>query len=129
MQGYYRDRFGDEPPYIPYGSEVEIIPPGETLARFGLEPGKYFLFVGRLVPENCAHHLVEAFQGLDTDLKCAIVGDAAYAQDYIASLKASAQSDSRIVFTGYVFGKGYHELGSNAHIFVETSGWGAPIRP
>jgi len=124
VQGYYRDHFGSEPPYIPYGSEVEVVPPGETLARLGLEPGKYVLFVGRLVPENCAHHLVEAFAGLDTDLKCVIVGGAAYAEDYITSLKARAQGDARIIFTGYVFGKGYCELGSNAYIFVETSGAG-----
>jgi glycosyltransferase involved in cell wall biosynthesis len=124
VQGYYRDRFGSEPPYIPYGSEVDILPPGETLIRFDLEPRRYILFVGRLVPENCAHHLVRAFQGLDTDLKCVIVGDAAYAQDYIASLKASAQKDPRVVLTGYVFGQGYHELGSNAYAFVETSGVG-----
>lgn len=124
VQGYYRDRFNSEPPYIPYGSDVEILPPGETLARFGLEPGRYVLFVGRLVPENCAHHLIDAFKQLDTDLKCVIVGDAAYAEEYIAGLKAKAEGDPRIVFTGYVFGKGYHELGSNARIFVETSGVG-----
>lgn len=124
VQGYYRNRFGQDPPYIPYGSEIETVPPRETLARFGLESGQYILFVGRLVPENCAHHLVQAFEGLDTDLKCVIVGDAAYAKYYITSLKASAQDDPRIVFTGYVFGKGYHELGSNARIFVETSGVG-----
>lgn len=124
VQGYYRDRFHREPPYIPYGSEVEAVPPGETLARFGLEPGRYILFVGRLVPENCAHHLVEAFRRIDTDLRCVIVGDAAYADDYIAQLKALAAGDPRIVFTGYVFGQGYHELGTNARIFVETSGVG-----
>ncbi len=124
VQAYYQDRFNSKPPYIPYGSEVDILPAGETLAQYSLEPGQYILFVGRLVPENCAHHLVEAFRGLDTDMKCVIVGDSAYSQEYIASLKASAQGDPRIIFTGYVFGKGYHELGSNAHIFVETSGVG-----
>lgn len=124
IQAYYRDRFGSEPPYIPYGSEVEILPPGEILSRFGLEPRKYILFVGRLVPENCAHHLVEAFRGLDTDFKCVIVGDAPYVERYISSLKESAKDDPRIVFTGYVFGEGYYELGSNAYIFVETSGVG-----
>ncbi|MCA9994273.1 MAG: DUF1972 domain-containing protein [Anaerolineales bacterium] len=124
VQNYYQDRFGSKPPYIPYGSEVELLPPGETLRKFGLEPNKYVLFVGRLVPENCAHHIVDAFRQLDTDLKCVIVGDAAYAEEYIASLKARAANDPRIVFTGYVFGKGYHELGSNAHIFVESSGVG-----
>ena len=124
VQNYYTGRFHDTPPYIPYGSEVEITPAGETLSRFGLESGRYILFVGRLVPENCAHHLVEAFRGLDTELKCVIVGDAAYAEEYIANLKAKAAGDPRIIFTGYVFGQGYHELGSNAYIFVETSGVG-----
>lgn len=124
VQGFYRDRFDSEPPYIPYGSDVTILPPGETLARFGLEAGKYILFVGRLVPENCAHHLVEAFQGLTTDMKCVIVGDAPYAEAYKAQLHALAAADPRVVLTGYVFGQGYHELGSNARIFVETSGVG-----
>jgi glycosyltransferase involved in cell wall biosynthesis len=124
VQGYYQDRFNSTPPYIPYGSEVDLLPPGDVLAQFGLEPQQYILFVGRLVPENCAHHLVEAFRGLDTSLKCVIVGDAPYAEAYIADLKAQAGDDPRIIFTGYVFGTGYHELGSNAAIFVETSGVG-----
>ncbi len=124
VQGYYRDRFNSEPSYIPYGSEIDLLPPGETLAKFGLEKGKYILFVGRLVPENCVHHLIKAFKQIETDMKCVIVGDATYAQDYIASLKESAKDDARIIFTGYVFGKGYHELGSNAYIFTETSGVG-----
>ena len=124
VQGYYRDQYGDEPAYIPYGSDVEILPPAATLAQYGLEPGKYILFVGRLVPENCAHHLVQAFRELDTDLKCVIVGDAPYAEEYIAGLKELAANDQRIIFTGYVFGTGYQELGSNAYVFVESSGVG-----
>jgi len=124
VQEYYRERYGSKPPCIPYGSEVERVEPGETLARYGLEPGRYILFVGRLVPENCAHHLVDAFRQLDTDMKCVIVGDAAYADEYIASLHARREGDPRIIFTGYLFGRGYHELGSSARIFVETSGVG-----
>jgi glycosyltransferase involved in cell wall biosynthesis len=124
VQAYYEDRYGRRPPYIPYGSEVDPEPPGETLARFGLEPRRYILFVGRLVPENCAHHLVEAFRRLDTRMKCVIVGDAPYADDYIRRLRDSARDDGRIVFTGYLFGRGYRELGSSAEIFVETSGVG-----
>jgi glycosyltransferase involved in cell wall biosynthesis len=124
VQSYYRDRFGGEPLYIVYGSEVEIVPPGETLASLGLQPGRYILFVGRLVPENCAHQVVEAFRGLDTDFHCVVVGDAPYAEEYNNSLKAMARDDPRVVFTGYVFGKGYHELGSNAYCFVEASGVG-----
>jgi glycosyltransferase involved in cell wall biosynthesis len=77
------------------------------------------LFVGRLVPENCAHHLVEAFTGLPTDFRCVVVGDAPYAAAYIRRLRAT--SDPRVVFTGYLFGEGYRELVSNAYCLVETS--------
>jgi glycosyltransferase involved in cell wall biosynthesis len=124
VQSYYVDRFKHKPPYIPYGSNVDIVSPGEMLAKFGLEPNQYILFVGRLVPENCAHHLVRAFRDIKTDMKCVIVGDAPYAEEYIRSLKKLAEDDDRIVFTGYVFGRGYLELGSNAFLFVETSGVG-----
>ncbi len=120
VQNYYLTRFKRASVYIGYGSEISCRPAGEWLAKFGLQPRRYVLFVGRLVPENCAHHLVEAWRGLETDMKCVIVGDATYAEDYIAQLKSMA-TDSRVVFTGYVFGEGYQELGSNAYIFVETS--------
>lgn len=124
VQEYYEKTYGISPPVIPYGSDISYVEPGETLSRYSLEPGKYILFVGRLVPENCVHHLVEACRGLDTDLKCVIVGDSSYAKNYKNELRSMAGDDPRIVFTGYVFGRSYYELGSNAYIFVETSGVG-----
>lgn len=122
VQRYYREQYNANSPYIPYGASVQCRPPGEWLARLGLEPRRYILFVGRLVPENCPHHLVEAFDGLETDMRCVVVGDAPYAEDYIRALKAN--DDPRVVFTGYLFGEGYEELGSHAYVFVEASGVG-----
>ncbi len=119
VQRYYQERYGQRPPYIPYGAEVTHRPPGPVLRRWGLEPGRYVLFVGRLVPENCPHHLVEAFNGLRTDMKCVIVGDAPYAEDYKAYLRSIAGPN--VVFTGYCFGECYEEISSHAYIFVETS--------
>jgi glycosyltransferase involved in cell wall biosynthesis len=121
VQKYYEDRYGRPSTCIAYGGDIEPSPPGQHLERYGLENGKYVLFVGRLVPENCPHHLVEAFRALSAhpDLKCVIVGDAPYAEHYIASLKDV--DDPRIIFTGYLFGEGYRELASNAGLFVETS--------
>jgi glycosyltransferase involved in cell wall biosynthesis len=119
VQRYYREHRGTTSTYIAYGAEPIAVPPGPYLARFGLAPRRYILFVGRLVPENCAHHLVEAFAGLETDMRCVVVGGAPYSAEYIRVLRASA--DPRVVFTGYLFGDGYRELLSNAYCFVETS--------
>src|SRR5581483_3923484 len=119
VQDYYRARHHAETTYIAYGSDVMPLPPGKFMQRFGLQPGKYVLFVGRLVPENCAHHLIAAFDRLKTDMRCVIVGDAPYAEEYIRSLKASAGKN--VLFTGYLFGEGYRELSSHAYAFVETS--------
>ena len=127
VQDYYRNEYHTETVFIPYGAEVTPRPPGEVLQRYGLEPQQYVLFVGRLVPENCAHHLVEAWGRIRATtptgaaLKCVIVGDAPYAADYIQTLKARAEGDPSIVFTGYQFGDAYAELAGNTLIFVETS--------
>jgi glycosyltransferase involved in cell wall biosynthesis len=120
VQEYYLARYGaPSPAYIAYGAEPMTVLPGRYLSRYGLVPGRYVLFVGRLVPENCAHHLVESFRGLATDFRCVIVGDAPYAAAYINDLRST--TDPRVVFTGYLFGEGYRELAGNAYCFVETS--------
>lgn len=116
VQRHYRDAYSAETVYIPYGSSL---PPGdsdELLDKLGLERRRYLLFVGRLVPENNAHVLVEAFSGLDSDMKLVVVGDAPYAGDYQRSLRSHC--DARIIFTGYVFGEGYRSLLRNAAVFV-----------
>lgn len=120
VQDYYRRNYDAETTYIAYGANIPEDQPGNgTLEEFGLEDRGYFLFVGRLVPENCAHHLVDAYSGLETDKKCVIVGDAPYAEEYISSLKAT--QNPNVVFTGYVFGDGYKELGSHAYAYCMTS--------
>jgi glycosyltransferase involved in cell wall biosynthesis len=124
VQRYYEEAYHASSTYIAYGAERPRGAPGDTLARFGLKPKRYVLFVGRLVPENCAHHLVEAWRQVDSDMQCVIVGDAPYAESYKAELRRLAGDDPRVVFTGYVFGDGYHELSTSAYAFVETSGVG-----
>jgi len=123
VQDLYRREYGAETHFIPYGSEMEGEDTGEHLARLGLEPGRYILFVGRLVPENNAHVLLEAFEGLDTDLKLVIVGDAPYMEEYHAQLHAT--TDERVLFPGYEYGDGYRELSRNAALFVAPTGVGS----
>ena len=108
VAGEYERRYGRRVAAIPYGAELPD--PGGTAwcERLDVQPGRFILFVGRLVPENNAHLLVEAHRMLDTDWPLVVVGDAPYAESYIASLKAAAGANVR--FPGYVFGEGYAEL-------------------
>jgi glycosyltransferase involved in cell wall biosynthesis len=115
----FERRYGERIGVVPYGVEDPGHDGTETLERLGLEPGKYILFVGRLEPENNPHLLVEAFsrigQGAAREMKLAIVGGAPYADDYIRQVWRTA--DPRVVFPGYVFGRGYWELQRHAYLF------------
>lgn len=118
MQRYYREQFGAETTCIAYGSELPPASSTGALDHFNLEPRRYLLLVGRLVPENCVHHLVEAYEQLDTELRCVVVGDAPYQERYIAELK---RRGPRVTFTGFQFGEAYRELIDNAYAVVLCS--------
>jgi glycosyltransferase involved in cell wall biosynthesis len=119
IQRYYRDAYGRDTDYFPYGTDLEPVPDDGTLARLGLEPGRYVLYVSRLEPENNAHVVVEAYANVQTDLPLAIVGDAPYASEYIAALHAT--SDPRVRFLGAIYGPGYRILGSHALVYVQAT--------
>jgi glycosyltransferase involved in cell wall biosynthesis len=117
---YYRARFHKPPIYIPYGANVPERSLADNLVReFGLEPGKYVLFVGRLVPEKGVHHLVRAFESVQTDMNLVIVGDNIYDLEYVNSLKIS--TDPRVRFLGFVYGEAYQQLNSHAYVYVQPS--------
>lgn len=122
---WYRAHHGRRTVYIPYGSEPRRLDAGETLAQFGLEPGRYLLYVSRLEPENNAHVVIDAYRGaggLDAlGVPLVVVGDAPYATDYKAGLEAAAADTPGVILTGYVFGDGYVELQSNALAYVQAT--------
>jgi glycosyltransferase involved in cell wall biosynthesis len=120
IQDRYLKFFDIRTLFIPYGANIRRHEGADVLQRFGLESRRYILFVGRLVPENCAHTLIRAFSQVETDLKLVIVGDAPYSDEYKASLKQMA--GSRVVFTGFLFGEEYQEISSNAYFFTLASG-------
>src|SRR3954449_4947199 len=115
----YEQRYGRNIGVVPYGVSDPGYDGTDTLERLGLEPGRYILFVGRLEPENNPHLLVEAFSRIDAararDMKLVVVGGAPYADEYIQEVMRSA--DPRVVFPGYVFGRGYWELQRHAYLF------------
>jgi exopolysaccharide biosynthesis WecB/TagA/CpsF family protein len=119
IQDYYRTAYGRETTYFPYGTELDPVADDGTLARLGLEAGRYVLYVSRLEPENNAHVVIKAYESVSTDLPLAIVGDAPYATEYIASLRST--NDPRVRFLGAVYGSGYQILRSHATAYVQAT--------
>ncbi len=116
VQDYYKKKYRIDSSLITYGVRESTGNGREWLDRLGLTPREYVLFVGRLVPENCVHHLIAAFEHIRTDKKLVIVGDDPWGKTYINRLKSTR--DPRIIFTGGIYGDGYPELQKNAYCFV-----------
>lgn len=119
VQRYYEKKFQKTSTWIPYGSTIGKVKTCEALECFGVEIGRYILYVSRLEPENNAHVVIQAFERLQTDFRLVIVGDAPYSKEYIRSLKSTR--DPRIIFTGYVFNQGYREFQSHAYCYVQAT--------
>lgn len=123
LRDSYLETFGRTTHYIPNGITPVDWPLGdEGLERFGLQPGRYVLFVGRLVPEKRVELLIETAALLDDpDLRFVIVGGSSHSDDYAMSLRERAAGDPRIVFCDYVFGEQLLQLYRSAAVFVLPS--------
>jgi len=119
IQEYYRRRYQKRSTFIPYGAEVGKVATSQVLARLGLEPGRYFLYVSRMEPENRALEVRQAFEQLDTSVRLALIGDAPYADEYIRRVRDTR--DPRIVIPGAIYGEGYRELCSHCFAYVHAT--------
>jgi len=119
IASYYRERYGKATNCIPYGADVGKVESTDALRALHLEPGRYFLYVSRMEPENHALEVREAFEKVRTEMKLALVGDAPYAADYIRQVRAT--SDPRIVMPGAIYGRGYQELGSHCFAYIHAT--------
>lgn len=116
---YYRQEYGAETVFIPYGAPIGKVSERDTLDRLGLQPQSYFLYVTRFEPENNPLLVRESFETLDTELKLVLVGDAPYAHDYIRRVRDT--TDPRVLLPGAIYGSGYHQLQSNCLAYVHAT--------
>src|SRR5215469_725108 len=116
VKRYYQKIHGAQSACIAYGMREYRSRGQDVLERFGLKPREYVLFVGRLVPENNVHHLISAFERTNTGKRLVIVGDDPWERQYVRDLRATR--DTRIIFTGGVYGDGYAQLQQSAYLFV-----------
>ncbi len=106
--------------FIPFGSEVDPhAVDSSVLAELGLEPGGYYLFVGRFIPDKGLQYLVPAFERLATDKKLVLVGGSPNPSPFESRIMAT--KDPRIVFPGFVYGPRTHALMKHAYAYIQPS--------
>lgn len=122
VRRYFTETYGREAVFIPNGVDAkEALPASVIKENWNLEKGSYILYLGRLVPEKRPELLIEAFKALDTNKRLVIAGGSSDTSAYETELRAAAQGDNRIVFTGFVNGEPLEELYSNCFAYVLPS--------
>lgn len=102
MRKTYLELFQKDSVVIAYGANVRKSEEPGLIEKWGLTPNGYYLIVGRLIPDNNADLIVEGFHKTGSKRKLVIVGDVPYKDEYSLKIKAMADRDSRLLFTGYV---------------------------
>jgi glycosyltransferase involved in cell wall biosynthesis len=119
LRRWFRETYRRDTTYIPNGVDLGDLNGGVPV--MGLEPDKYILFLGRLVPEKQVHVLIEAFRMLDTNLKLAIVGSSSHSDGYVDQLRRAAGQDERVLMLGSRYGAERAWLMRNAALFAQPS--------
>lgn len=122
LKQYFMDTYRRKTVYIPNGAcPMPYRSPDQIQKKFQLEKDTYILYLGRLVPEKKADILIKAFRNLKTEKKLVLAGADSETDRYICRLHELADGDPRILFTGFVKGRLFEELMSNAYVYVLPS--------
>lgn len=100
MADVYEREFHSPSTTIAYGANLGFSEKPELISALGLEPGGYYLVVGRLIPDNNGELVAEGFTRSNSRRKLVIVGDVPYRDAYAERIKS--RTDPRLVFPGYV---------------------------
>ena len=125
IQTYYRQRHKTRTHYVPNGVDpapetAKVLPP-DLQKRLGIEPQRYFVTVGRLVPEKRWEDIVKAYVRRPFRAKLVIVGDSSATDGYVQGLKRLAGDNPSVIFTGYQYGAALAALFANARAFITAS--------
>ncbi len=121
LQVFCRRAFGRNTTYIPNGAD-EMGPQGtDEIRKLGLEPGKYLLGVGRLVPGKAYDVVIEAYRHVKSDLPLVIAGSSFHSDEYILKLQALAAQDPRVRLIGFQTGVALRQLFAHCYVFVHPS--------
>lgn len=122
IQHFCWEMFHVKPYLIPNGVEIPKGSIGtDEIEKLGLQDGRYFLTLGRLVPHKAFDVAIESFTTLPTAMGLAIVGDAGYDTDYAERLLAMSERDSRVRLLGFQSGEALKQLLAHCYAMIHPS--------
>jgi len=122
VQQYFLETYSRKTKLIPNGvNKPEKRKPEIIRTKWGLNTNSYILALCRITREKKIDLLIEAFKKIDTDKRLVIAGGSSDSDAYVEELHKLAESDSRIIFTGFVQGQELEELYSNSYLYVLPS--------
>ncbi len=117
MRAYYRERFGRDSYFIAYGAEIQQSEHPEVLAQYGVAPGGYYLIASRLVPENNADLIIQAFTASRSTRQLLIAGGANFKSPWVEAVRRTA--DPRVRFLGHIPDSEHvRELHCNCYAYI-----------
>lgn len=117
----FAQMFGRRATYVPYGVSVDPTSRSDIVTSLGIQPFRYFLFVGRIIPDKGIHILIEAFKRTAGEYNLAIVGADDGFGEYMHRIQQMANTDKRILLLPPQYGESYHQLCSNSLAYVQPS--------
>ncbi len=131
LQHYFSQTYDRSTVFIPnapanYAESDTAFP---FVRSLGVEPEKYMVFLGRLVPEKCPDLLIQAFQILQArNWKLVLVGGTAGTGSFPSKLYQLASVNPNIIFTGELRGTRLAEIIRGAGLFILPSNLeGSPL--
>jgi glycosyltransferase involved in cell wall biosynthesis len=124
LKTYFKTQYSRDAVYIPNAPAgyAESDPSFTYVRSLGLNPGKYMVFLGRLVPEKCPDLLIQAFKKLQPQgWKLVLVGGASDTISYASTLLRMKGDSEDIVFTGKLQGSELAEVMRGSGLFVLPS--------
>lgn len=122
MASYYKRMYHHPIHNIPFGyfRMNEKKEPTTLLKKYGLDKKKYFVWVGRIVPENYLEELLNSFTQIDTEIKCVVIGDDLYESAYKKRIYKLINQNKNIVKTGFIKHEDTLMLVANSLAYIET---------
>jgi glycosyltransferase involved in cell wall biosynthesis len=103
IQDHYRERYGTDSVFIPYGAPILERTDVGRLAELGLTERGFHLVVARIEPENHVGVILEGYRRSAATQPLVVVGSVPYPSEHQRRVQELAASDPRIRLLGGVW--------------------------